>query len=180
MIAYIISAYTNSGEFFKDVPPGVLCPVCNTCIDKLYYPKKLIMSHKYDISSTNDGRLIFSERFKSFCLNEKLKGINFYEVRANPNFYYLLTQNIIEFDTERISLKISEKCPICLNHRDVCGLTPAFIKNNNIPLKRGIYRTDLEFGSGYEKEFALIIDIETAEKIKYFKFKGFIFIPVES
>lgn len=178
MIAYWLGGHDNGSDFFIDPPPGVLCPDCSCCLDRTYYPTKLRMKRKYDIGSTYDNRCIVSERFKLFCEEELLDGLIFARVRTNPNFYYLTSSRIIEFDTNKNPLKIGPQCPLCKNIVERCGVCPIFLKNCPIPLSKGIYQTDLGFGTRSAKEPIHIVDVETQKKMKLAHFKGIWFEPI--
>jgi hypothetical protein len=51
-------------------------------------------------------------------------------------------------------------------------------KTVNEELKDGIYRTDIEFGSGYELSPLILVGVSTYEKMKIEKFNDIDFEPI--
>ena len=63
-------------------------------------------------------------------------------------------------------------CSVCGQYESVVGATPVYVRNVRGPISGGVYRTDLEFGSGREKEPLVIMGLATYPLLMKEKLKG--------
>jgi len=147
------------------------------CIDYIANREKYITEDfrisktKYDYSYTYDGALIISQRFKDFCEKLEFTDIEFHKLQAQPNFYLFKVNSVIEFDSERRKTRFLEYNEKCGEYNEVVGAVPVCLKDNQ-KIKKGFYRTDIEFGRGYAKSPLIIVDKDIYKKIQKEKFKG--------
>lgn len=182
IIGYILFGYDNDTFMYEGVehtnPPK--CSKCGHLIDfdytNPYYRlkrKTLDLSHPYDIGT------IVSLKFKEFCERNKYD-VKFKEFEREPNFYQLVVNDKIEFDSERRRTKLIGFCDVCKNFEQAIGATPAYLKHITKPLIDGIYRTDLQFGDGNRKRYLIVVAPNTYEKMKKEKFNGLYFKKIEA
>lgn len=175
IIAFVLGCSDNGASYFEDASDKVLCQKCKTCVDVKYYPtnlQNLRKEQKYDISATYDGVIIVSERVVHFCYENSLENIEFVKVNCEPNMYKLEPKCILKFDCDKRKTRFINKCEVCGNYKEVIGATPAFLKEVSQPILKGIYRTDISFGSGCAKQPLIIVGIETKKVIDQQKFRG--------
>jgi hypothetical protein len=179
MLAYSLSGSDNSLYFFDDPPEGVLCSNCKTCLNLYYLPSEMTIhkSIKYDISFTYDGRPLVSTRFKEFCEAREYEGLNFFQVSREPCYFYFLPEILLQFDDYRRQTRFEKKCEVCGNYESIVGATPPYLKEKG-EIKKGIFRTDLMFGSAHRKFPRIIIGTETYQAMVKKKFRGIWFHPV--
>lgn len=130
-----------------------------------------IKKTKFDFSYTYDGALIASKRFKDFCEDNSLDNIDFYQLNSQIGFYLVKVNQIVKFDTERRDTRFLELSNSCGEYNEVIGATPIYLKDN-IELKNGFYRTDIEFGRGSAKAPLILVDKEGFKLLKKVNFKG--------
>ncbi len=180
VIGYILYGQDNNLSFFANAPKNILCLHCGSCLDTSYYPKYLPLKKEVkDVSFTYDGRLIVSEKFKTFCDEYNVKGIEFFLVNEKPKFYFVSSNRFLNFDVEKRETRFENLCPYCSNYESVIGATPAFLKDIDVSIKEGFYRTDIEFGSGSEKSPLFIIGLRTKKLIMKQHFKGIEFEAIK-
>lgn len=154
---------------------------CKTCGYKTDYeylnPDFKLTIKKFDISYTYDGACIVSERFKHYCADEKLDGLEFIAIKNAPEHYLLIANNIIAFDPEKANTVFENYCESCHSYESVISGNIA-LKNITQPIIDGIYRTDLVFASEDEKSPILIVGTRTFEKMNAQEFKGIDFEPI--
>ena len=174
-IGYRLAGHDNKGHFFENCPVGTLCPVCQNCINWDYVPKRISIprSSTYDISATYDNRLLWSRRaFDAMVGLELISADNAFKISTDHfDLFYFLPSEIVPFDAKASRTRITMSCECCGNPRDVTGSTPTFLACQELPGK-GIFRTDLAFGSGKERFPLLIADLLSAQSIKDMRFRG--------
>jgi hypothetical protein len=125
----------------------------------------------YDISYTYDCYLIVSKKFKDFCLQNRYKGVHFYQIPNYSQKFLLVVDAIAQFDAKRRKTRFLRYRSACNEYQEIVGATPVCLKKKTV-LKDGFFRTDLEFGEGYAKSPVILVGPETGEKLKKKKFKG--------
>lgn len=174
MIAYILRGHDNNAYFFSDDSKGITCEACGTCLDYGYVPREIDMqpSKKYDVSTTYDGRMLYSAAFVDFCKTELQLGEEFIPISCGSGtFYYMFPARIIRFDVTRRHTRFLNACNKCGGYESIVGATPAFL-DANLPIGHGFFRTDIAFGSGKEKFPLILIDPENKEKMQTKCFRG--------
>jgi hypothetical protein len=179
LLAYSLSSPDIDAHFYENAPPAIFCFQCNTILDKSYVPSalKLYSGKLPDLGGTYDGQEMCSTRFKEFCEAEGLE-VDFYEIDMGKPFYHFKPQNILKYDILRRKTRFIGHCASCGNFAEVIGSTPVFFTEIFEPIQTGIYRTDLEFGSGSHKGFGVIVGLETREKMIALKFRGCTLVPI--
>ncbi|WP_431123855.1 hypothetical protein [Flagellimonas flava] len=138
-----------------------------------------VSNSSFDFSFTYDSALIVSQKFRDFCLRNQYDGLSFYPVPSQKGLYLFKSSNEVLFDTEKRHTKFIDYQEKCKRHDSVVGATPIFIKDNT-PLQEGIFRTDVEFGSGYEQSPLILIGELTHQKMKMEKFNSLEFEIIQS
>ena len=177
-IAYRLAGHDNKGHFFEDCPDGTLCPACKNCVDWSYVPTKISLprSSRYDVSATYDNRILWSTRALEAILELKLVDPTQVSKITTGYFdvFYFVPSQTVPFDVTRSRTKIARDCEVCGKPRDVSGSTPTFLSCQELP-GRGIFRTDLAFGSGQERFPLLVADLLSAQALREWHFRGLTF-----
>ena len=173
ILGYSISGPDNDSYLNEKLYGKNICECLNYIRNRENYitSEFKIKKTKYDFSNTYDSAIIVSKKFKNFCENEKLKGIEFYQLKEQKGFYLFKVNQTVEFDSERRKTEFIEYNKSCGEFNEVVGVTPVCLKKNE-KLKTGFFKTDIEFGRGYAKGNEILVDFETFEKMKKEKFKG--------
>ncbi len=179
MIAgYIVRAQENGGVFYEGTLSDVLCPNCGRCLDNEYHPQIINKQRVLDISYTNDLRLIFSERLMEYLrdisatFGQKLK---FYPVNEHPKEFYLVpVEPRIRFNYRKRGTKFIGPCKICGGYKEIVGSTPAYLIINGV-LDRGVYHTDVEFGTLRNKSPLMLVDPTTKMDLEKMQIDGLYF-----
>ena len=181
ILAYGVWGQDNGGYYYREAPDEVFCPDCGSVIDRDYTPRTLgRVKPIYDVASTYDNHSIVSLKFKEFCERARIKDLDFIKVNESPLVYDLRPRLVLEFDAARTKIRFENRCQTCNQFESVVGPIPGFLKGITSPIENGIYSTDIEFGSGREKNPLKIVGVKTMEHMHLEKFKGAEFIAVES
>lgn len=180
-MAYRMSLRDIDAHFYEKAPRSVFCDQCGSVLDRTYVPAMLeIYSGKpQDLGSTYDGQVICSERFKAFCETRKYQ-VEFFPIKARVTIYHFRPAAILRFDTERRNTVFSKRCPRCGTYDEVIGSIPVFLRDVVEPIESGIFRTDLEFGSGAQKGPKIIVGIETRNAMVTRKFRGCTLVAISN
>lgn len=164
----------------EGVPHPATCATCGRKTDAEFInPGFRVRKRSRDLTVTYDGFVLVSLRFRNFC--ETTSWIHDVELAALPNdpaYFRFRPLRVIEFDAERRGTRFEEPCPECGKFFNVVGATPVWLRNVREPIVDGVFRTDLEFGSGHEQSPLIIIGTETAAAIKDFGFEKVDLKPV--
>jgi hypothetical protein len=179
LLGYYLSSPDIDAHFFESAPDSVFCQSCSTVLDKSYIPSriKLYSGRLPDLGGTYDGQDMCSQRFKDFSEEEGLE-VDFYAIDMGKPFYHFRPKKIVKYDTLRRKTRFIKPCATCGNHAEVIGSIPVYFSEIFEPLQSGIYRTDVEFGSGSQKSFKVIIGLSTREKMVAQKFRGCTLTPI--
>ena len=134
----------------------------------------------YDVASTYDNHSIVSLKFKEFCERVRIKDLDFVKVNESPPLYDLRPRLVLPFDAARRETLFENYCRTCDQYESVVGAVPVFLKGITGPIDNGIYRTNIEFGSGRAKTPMIIVGVKTKERMQLEKFKGAEYRAVES
>ena len=129
---------------------------------------------KKDFMQTYDGYDIVSEDFANFCKEEHYDNIEFVQLPNNSNFYWFKVHSILPFDAERRQTRFLNYSEKYQSYEEIIGAYPAFLKIRT-DIDKGIFRTDICFGTGISKGPVLCFGKQTKEKIEIKKFRGFNF-----
>jgi hypothetical protein len=179
LLAYYLSSPDIDAHFYENAPSSTFCPLCNSVLDRDYIPPKIKLygGNLPDLGGTYDGQAMCSSRFKLFCEAEKLD-VDFYEIDMGKSFYHFKPRNALKYDALRRKTRFINLCTSCGNFAEIIGSIPVFFAEIFEPVQVGIYRTDMEFGSGSQKSFKVIIGLTTREKMVAQKFRGCTLLPI--
>ena len=173
ILAYNLVAQDNGAFFFEKAPKSIFCPSCGCCLKDDYVPNELeFFKRNYDLSFTYANRCIVSERFKIFCENSQIQDVDFVLVDASKNIYFMKPLKQLAFDVRRRRTRFENYCRECKQYEEVIGASPVFLKNVEQEIGNGVYRTDIEFGTGKAKSPSIIVGTNTKRLIEKERFTG--------
>ncbi|EKR73283.1 hypothetical protein LEP1GSC041_4411 [Leptospira noguchii str. 2006001870] len=133
----------------------------------------------FDFSYTYDGICIVSQKVRDFIFRFHYENdIELVKLKNFSDFYTFLPRRSVAFDSVRRKTKFKNLCKVCGFYESITGATPVFLKDGFIPLYRGFYKTDLQFGSGNEKSPILLVSPQTKKELISEKFTGITFQEV--
>ncbi len=163
------------------VPHPATCATCGRKTDPDYInPNYRAKRRGWDIATTYDGYDIVSRRFRLFCEEHDWGGVEFVPLPADDEFFVLRLSGVLPFDAERRQTRFENLCPLCGSYYNVIGATPAYFRGVTEPIKEGIFRSDLEFGSGPEQSPLIFVGTQTFAELRGLGFKKYATDPVES
>ena len=178
-LAYVLGGPDIKAYFFEGAPIGIVCPKCNSCLDRSYYPLSMRVQEaaRYDFGYTWDHQQLFSKTLIDLIneSNENTLAVN--EIPGSGGYFHAAVSKIITFDAQSRKTKFGPKCVSCGRFREVTGATPAFVTSNQIS-PNAVLETDLEFGGTVGKSPLLIIGPRLKQKIESFRLPGLYFKDV--
>lgn len=179
IIGYSISGPDNDSYLFQDGWGKTVCEVLDFIENREDYISDSfrVKRANYNLSYTYDGALIVSQKFRDFCLRNSYDGLKFYQLKKQDNLYLMKSENIVKFDSTRRKTVFEDYQETCGRYNAVAGATPVCLLSKDEP-EDGFYRTDIEFGGGYEMAPLIVIGKLTYEKMKLEKFKDIDFSPI--
>jgi len=160
-------------DFYEGAPESVFCPRCQDPVDSDYAPADLGVTWMHpDIVFTCDGHDVVSQKFKDFCVRMALPDIDFVRINGTPPLYDFRVKAAVTYDVDCGPPRFERQCPNCGRYESVVEPVYSCLKGIDLPVMRGLYRTDLEFASGREKHPILIVGLETADQFRKEKLKG--------
>jgi hypothetical protein len=174
LLGYKLTGPDNDAYFFgDDVPASVFCPRCHSVVDPTYFPPKIALGKKRDVSVTYDNRVLVSQRFAEFCLSNWPDGLLLTPIHGRGRDYFVLGSNrVVKFDAVGRQTRFEKHCSTCSQYRDVLGAKPVFLVNQAKPLNDGFHRTDIEFGSAEGKAPLILLGVETGRRLEQQSFTG--------
>jgi hypothetical protein len=156
--SYTISAPDCDTNYFEGAPPSLFCTQCGSYIgSEEFVPQLDIRQCDLDFCFTYDGRLLVSQRGKTYLSQHCATPLNFAAVDRSARYYSLHVVSSVAFDPVRRKTRFEKKCALCGNFESIVGATPAFILESEKVEEMGMYRTDLCFGSGREKSPVFVV-----------------------
>lgn len=174
LLGYTLIIPDNGDTFIEDDALTTCSKYSNIYDLNIMNPDFALKKKKYNISSTYDSFTIVSEKFKTFCQNEKYKGLKFITLPKSQGFYWFKVNNIIEFDCDARKTRFINYSEACDGYEEIIGADPACLKNKT-PLPDGFFRSDICFGSTYQKSPLEIVGKATMTKLKLAGFKEIFF-----
>lgn len=167
IIGYSISGPDNDSNLFPDGWGKSICEVSDFVHNREKYinEKFRVKRKNYNLSYTYDGATIVSQKFRDFCLRNSYSGLEFYQLKKQPELYLLKVNSIIEFDTNRRQTRFEDFHEECNSFNSIVGAHPTCLTTTTA-LPDNFMRTDVLFGSGYGQSPITIIGIETFKKMK--------------
>lgn len=136
---------------------------------KFDLPRFNIPKIRKDFYHTIDGFLLVSENVKTFCKRNKYSNLEFRKL-PQVDYYWLMTHNIIEFDSKRRGTLFLNFVAQCKMYEQIIGANPVCLISG-IPLGDNFFRTDISFGS-ISKRPLICVGHETKLKIESAKLNG--------
>lgn len=156
--AFSMSAPDSDTYFFQDAPESLFCPECGSYLAAAYLPSDLTVRPGFrDFGFTYDGRLLVSDRARQFLLRHASTGLSFRGVNQADQLFVVEAAATTKFDPNARRTRFVNKCEECGHYESVVGATPAFLELPDSIEDYGIYRTDIEFGSGKEKSPLFVV-----------------------
>jgi hypothetical protein len=132
----------------------------------------VLKKRKLDVSSTYDGVVVVSGRFRAVYDSANLSGLVFRQLPDDTTFFAINAVRSVEFDAERRKTRFINPCAKCKHFESVTGATPVYLKLGVAIGNREFARTDLEFGSNDEKQPLLLGGELVAIALQNAKLKG--------
>jgi len=157
MKSYIIFGQDND-KYAYDTEKAIKCDICGQ-INREKNKRQEFKKLKYDISSTYDNETLVSKR----VYDALIKYVSSDNFEKSGNYYYLIPEEIVQFDSKKRNVKFGDICTICEKPSHIIGSTPAFLREEIGG--SGIYSTDLHFGDAEDYGATLTPDIIVTEDI---------------
>ncbi len=177
IVAFEFGGHDGDAFFFEDRKSPIFCPTCGTLLDKDFLPQNVRPRKKWDVCSSYDNRTIVTERFKSWCEARQFEGLVFRQVCQTPPYFVFMPSRILRYDPRRAVF--DKKCAACGNYESVTIGGPLKLLDVRTPIETGFFRTDLEFGSRWEKTPMIIVGFRTRDAIKRERYHLVEFEPFE-
>ncbi len=154
--------------YYEHAPDASFCKNCDTYIGKsAYIPKSLGISRfPKDFCFSYDGQLLLSKNAKEFLLESADTKVDFLKVNDMPDVFVPIISEVVEFDYKRRGTRFLDYCDFCNNYESIVGAAPPFLKSPENVLAKGIYISDLKFGSGREKGPIYIVGVQLGKLLK--------------
>ena len=180
IIGFVVSGPDNGSVGVLKQQASWTCPVCGLPKNKLDHvdPELRVKRRNLDLSFTFDNLPVVSRKLKECCLRARLSGIDFVELESDPDFFILNPTGQFVFDTVARKTRFLNRCDACGQHESVVGALPAFLKDVPGPIADGVFRTDVEFGSGVERGPLLIVGARTRERFERENLVGLEYSPI--
>ena len=163
----------------------VLCSNCKRILVENYFNNDVkVQKMKNDFLLVADGGNIFvSDRVRQFISDHNYQGVEMIKLDSMDETYKFMCCNFIEVKKEL--LDYSDKCEMCGEYISIsAGKYFQTIKKKlystwiDVKVDDGFYFTDIKLGEHTQKAHDFLIGIETYNKMKRAKLKGFITIPL--
>jgi len=150
------------------------CDACGELLSKWSEPLNglVVKKRSLDVSSTYDGVMIVSSRFRSLYESAGLIGLVFEDLPSDSGFFAIRAARSVEYDAERRGTRFVKQCEQCGTYESVVGATPVYLKGNATVGTNEFVRTDLEFGSEDEKSPLLLCGESAATELQNGNLKG--------
>lgn len=166
-------------HYFENAPDEIFCPACGSVLDASYVPSAIVVRSggPFALGSTYDGKALCSTAMKELMKREGL-AVDFWEVNSKLGLHHFEPREQLAFDVEKRRTRFIGACARCGGFDEVIGSQPVFLRNVSDPILTGLFRTDIEFGSGRSKGTELIVGLQTKEVLAKAKFGGCTYLPV--
>lgn len=182
MNLHVVYGHDNDRYAFRERRDVVRCGACGALTDKWGDQQTIAVddptSIPKDISTTYDGVVIVSPRFRKVVEEAGLTGLAFGELGGG--YAVLRATRRVAFDSNGRKTRFENQCRECGNYQSVVGATPAFLMPPVEVDPKEFVWTDIEFGSGDEKSPLLLCGDEAAKVLRKAKLKGLDFAEVRS
>jgi hypothetical protein len=172
IVGYVIRGPDNGTYMFDERAES--CRACGSRRDLLATNPRYAFPRrsKLDVSTTYDGQLIVSSRFKEWVDRAGLEGAVFHPFQDDPRHFHLLSDRVLPFDTAARGTRfIGAICGECGQAAEVIGSDPTLLRVSG-PIERGFARTDTVFGSYGAKHPLILVDVGTGKRLEAAKMRG--------
>ena len=178
-VAYRMSLKDVDAHYFESAPDEIFCIECGSVLDSSYVPPALVIHSggPFALGSTYDGKALCSNATKELMKREGL-AVDFREVNSGLALHHFEPREQLAFDVKKRRTRFIGRCSRCGGFAEVIGSQPVFLRNVSAPILTGLFRTDVEFGSGRSKGPELIVGLRTKEVLENAKFGGCTYLPV--
>lgn len=179
IIAFRMSLRSVDAHFYEHAPARVFCSECDSVLDSSYVPEALEIHSggAFALGSSFDGKALCSTVMKELMRSEGL-AVSFWEVNSNLGLHHFEPRKKLMFDVKRRKTQFIAPCSRCGGFAEVIGSQPVFLRNVSGPILNGLFRTDIEFGTGRSKGPELIVGIQTKAVLYRVKFGGCTYLPI--
>lgn len=169
----------NAFYIGENAPEGIYCPKCGCILDESYRPATIDVNANQDFSYTLDGRIILSEKARSFLDAQHIDGLEIRPLASRKRTVYLLdTNKIVKFDTTRRPVVFESMCPTCGQYLDVYHALPVYLEQPKEIQAMTLAKTDLISGYKDRKSPIFIVGAKLMKELKSSRLSGLAFDPV--
>lgn len=179
---YVLWGVDNDCYWIPDIKDSrYCCPICASKLSRsVENPDFYLKKKNYDLSATYDGFLIGSDKFLSVLKMIPNIAVECVQIKSDKRYktkYFRLEfKGLVEIDLAKAVPEFGSICDFCGQFEHVVGAQDYYLRS--MPHGPGIFRTDIEFGSGFEKSPVIAVDIDSAAIIKRAGLKGVTLDPV--
>jgi hypothetical protein len=174
---YRLSGPWGRGYFFApEALKRVSCAACEHVLC-VYLPGNVVLKAYFDYANTYDCRPVVSERFRRYCVRLRLPGVRFVEVNRRRKLHWLVADRVVPHSRDRRDVRFGRACRRCKYHPNFLVEAPTLDRRHST-LRRGFWRTDIMFGDMMIAHPIVMVDIDTARRLRRRKFTGLKLIPV--
>lgn len=177
-IAYRMALKDVDAHYFENAPGEIFCSECGSALPNSYVPSALVVHSggPFALGRTYDGKALCSTTMKELMRREGL-AVDFWEVNSDLRLHHFEPRERLAFDVKKRKTRFIGPCSRCGQFAEVIGSLPVFL-NVSAPILTGLYRTDVEFGSGRSKGPELVVGLHTKEVFATARFKGCTYLPI--
>lgn len=177
VLGYELSGPWGRGYFFEpEALANVSCPLCEHVIGE-YQPRNVVLKAYFDYSYTYDCRPIVSDRFRRYCVRLRLPGVRFIEVNRRRKLHWLVADRIVRHSRDRRDVRFGRACRRC-KYRPKFLVEAPTLDRRGRTLRLGFWRSDLMFGDMMIAHRIVMVDIDTARRLRQRRFTGLKLLPV--
>ncbi|KQU73431.1 MULTISPECIES: hypothetical protein [unclassified Rhizobacter] len=180
---FVLWGADNDGYWTPDLKNDALCcPLCSCKLSRaIENPGFRLKKRHYDLSATYDGFTVASAKFLALLEAVAPDSFDATELHANlrdgVRHWKLEFKRMLPLDLARARPVFGPRCDRCGRHTHVSGAIDYFVEGDAVP-QQGLFRTDLEFGSGFEQGPILLAGVQTAQRLAQAGLKGLTLDPV--
>jgi len=164
----------SDDRLLKGITGVPVCPSCHFKTDPYFINSAFRVKRAlYDLSSTYDGYVIASLKFREACRRLHIEGADFLTLPADRRFFVVKPTSVVAFDVEARRVKFTKYCETCGLYGATAGATPAFLRAESTT---GLSRADIFFGSGNSRGPLLIASRDAKEALSKERLAGLRFL----
>ncbi len=188
MIGFSMDAADNDRYYFENTSVPA-CESCGLVYETDWVNESFVLNRpRLDASSTFDGALVVSERFRRAVAG--VDGARFVSLPSTTDAFLLVVERTVAIDQEARNVRQLDKCSRCGRFTQIAGATPVFLPAG-VALEPGFSATDLHFGSARSnfphspgRKMAqspiVLVDPATAERMALAELRGTILLEIQT